>query len=158
MLYCPLFEIPTKNALLLALLRHRIIEMNCTYPEYVELVENLGQAGLILILNRLQLTGEKPFTWAIVLSVKGQEAAFKLWCCLAPHYQNLPPLERMTRMALTACDGFITDDGRVWLQRFEGRDMELSFTTSPAILDKLVQQRLIAYQPDQVCWVWQPPS
>src|SRR5258708_39676898 len=100
MFYIPVFEIPSREAFLLALLRNIVIEINTTFPDYVTLVESLAEDHLVFIADRLQLTGEKPFTWAACLTVHGTQEAFKLWSSKSKKYPELPLPERMGMLAL----------------------------------------------------------
>ncbi|HLY25950.1 MAG TPA: hypothetical protein VKQ72_06400, partial [Aggregatilineales bacterium] len=82
MLYKPLFEvfeIPNRETFILALLRNIVVEINTSYPEYVELVEALAAEHIVLIADRLQVIGERPFGWGVALTVYGQQQAFRLW-------------------------------------------------------------------------------
>src|SRR5260221_6664405 len=107
MLYKPLFEvfeIPNREMFILALLRNIVVEINTSYPEYVEMIEALAHEHIVLIADRLQLIGERPFCWGIVLTVYGVRQAFELWCSKSRRFQDLPLDERMTLLALAACD------------------------------------------------------
>lgn len=150
MLYVPMFEIPSREAFILALLRNIVIEINTTFPEYVTLVESLAEDHLVLIANRLQLTGEKPFTWAVVLTVHGTQEAFKLWASKSKKYPELTLDERMAMLALEECNGIITANSEIFIDTFEGKNREIWLDVSSTTLVSLTERGLIMYLPDQL--------
>ena len=153
MFYIPMFEIPSREAFLLALLRNIVVEINTTYPEYVALVESLGEEHLVLIADRLQLTGEKPFTWGVFLTIHGQQETFKLWCGQSKKYPELLADERMVMLALEECDGIVADNGRVFIETFEGRSRDIWFDVPLVTLNFLAEYGRIEYSAKQHCYI-----
>ena len=153
MFYSPMFEIPSREAFMLALLRNIVVEINTTFPEYVALVESLAEDHLVLIADRLQLTGDKPFTWGIAPTVYGTQEMFKLWCSKSTKYPELLPDERMVMLALEECNGIVTDTGRVFVETFEGKSRELWFDVSLITLNFLSEYGRITYSAEQHCYI-----
>jgi len=152
MFYNPMFEIPSREAFLLALLRNIVVEINTTFPGYVALVESLAQDHLVLIADRLQLTGEKPFTSGVVPTVYGTQETFKLWCSKSKKYPELLLPERMVMLALEDCDGVVTDSGRVFIETFEGKSRDIWFDVPLDTLDFLAEHGRIEYSAEQHCY------
>ena len=153
MLYIPMFEIPSRESFILALLRNIVIEVNTTFPEYVALVEALADDHLVLIANRLQITGEKPFSWGIVLTVYGVKEAFKLWSSKSKKYPELTLEQRMTMLALEECNGIIAANGTVYIDTFEGQSRDIWFDVSGSTFLYLAEQELIEPLPNSEGWI-----
>ncbi len=153
MLYSPMFEIPSREAFLLALLRNIVIEINTTFPGFVTLVESLAEDHLVFIANRLQLTGDKPFTWAAVLTVHGTQEAFKLWSSKSKKYLELPLPERMVMLALEECAGIVIDSGTIFIDTFDGQSHEFWVEVPPSTLDSLAKRGLIVPSSDGHDWI-----
>lgn len=156
MFYNPLFEvaeIPNRETFILAILRNIIVEINTSYPEYVEMIEALAEEHIVLIADRLQVIGERPFCWGVVLTVYGTCQAFQLWCSQSKRYAELTAEERAVMLALTECDGIATMRGSVYLDSFEGRRREIEFDVSPTTLQSLAEKRLICLTADRTAWI-----
>ena len=156
MLYKPLFEvfeIPNRETFILALLRNIVVEINTSYPEYVELVEALADEHIVLIADRLQLLGERPFGWGVALTVYGQQQAFRLWADKSGRYPGLTADERMTMLALETCNAFVAADGRVYIDTFEDRYRDIWLDVSPDALDSLAEKGLIQLESDGPNWI-----
>jgi hypothetical protein len=130
-----------------------VIEINTTFPDYVTLVESLAEDHLVFIADRLQLTGEKPFTWAACLTVYGTQEAFQLWTSKSRKYPELTLPERMVMLALEECAGTVTHSGTIFIDTFDGQCREFWVDVPPSTLTSLAERGLIMPSSDGHDWL-----